>query len=166
MGTPATRARKLIGSESGSRRSTVSTASRTLARTGAMCSVSTTTHRRRREHAQRGGAQRVGADALERVGHERAVRLLGPGGAGHAAVGAADAGLEARGGVLERLALEQAGEQQVALLEAEQLLVELDVFEAGEQAAGLELHERGGDEEELGGDVEVERLPLPCARAR
>ena len=65
---------------------------------------------------------------------------------------------ERLGGVLERLALEQPGEQEVALLEAQQLLVELEVFDAGQQAAGLELHQRRRDEEELGGDVEVERL--------
>ena len=148
----------------GSRRSTDSTASRTLTRTGAMWSVSTTTAggAAQRRAARRRAARR--ADPLERVGHQAAVGLLGAGGAGHAALGAAHAGLERRGRVLERLALEQAGEEQVALLEAEQLLVELGVVEAGEQAAGLELHERGRDEQELGGDVEVERRP--CGRAR
>ena len=70
----------------GSRRSTVSTASRTLARTGAMCSVSTIDRRDRGEHAERGRAQRVGADALERVGHEQAVRLFGAGAPRHAAL--------------------------------------------------------------------------------
>ena len=60
--------------------------------------------------------------------------------------------------VLERLALEQAGEQEVALLPQRQLVVEVDVGAAGQQTAGLELDERGGDEQELGGDVEVELL--------
>ena len=66
--------------------------------------------------------------------------------------------LERLGRVLERLALEQARQQEVALLEAQQLFVELELVEAREQAAGLELHQRGGDEQELGGDVEVELL--------
>ena len=66
--------------------------------------------------------------------------------------------LEHPGRVLERLALEQAGEEQVALLEAQQLLVELAHVGAREQAAGLELDERRGDEQELGGDVEVEAV--------
>ena len=73
-------------------------------------------------------------------------------------------GPRAPGRVLERLALEQPGEQQVALLEAQQLLVELDIVGAGQQAAGLELDERRGDEQELGRDLEVE--PCPGARAR
>src|SRR5205823_13129661 len=60
------------------------------------------------------------------------------------------------GRVLERLALEQPGEQEVALLEEGQLLVEVDVVAARQQPAGLELDEGGGDEQELGGDVEVE----------
>ncbi len=111
-----------------------------------------------REHAQRGGAQRVEPHALQRVGHHPAVGLLGTGGAGHAAVGPAHPAFEGAGGVLERLALEQPGQEEVALLEAQQLLVELEVLDAGEQAAGLELDQRGGDEEELGGDVEVERV--------
>ena len=61
------------------------------------------------------------------------------------------------GRVLEGLALEQPGEQEVALLEAQQLLVELDVVAARQQPPRLELDQRRGDEQELGGDVEVER---------
>ena len=60
--------------------------------------------------------------------------------------------------ILERLALEQPGEEQVALFEPQQLFVELGVLEAGQQASGLQLHEGGGDQQELGGDVEIERL--------
>ena len=96
--------------------------------------------------------------AVERIGHERAERLLGADGAGQAAVGAGDEAGDGVGRVLERLALEQAGEQQVAGLEPQQLLVELGVAEVGQEAAGLELDERGRDEQELGGDVEVEGL--------
>ena len=64
---------------------------------------------------------------------------------------------EGHGGVLERLALEQAGQQQVALLPQGQLVVEVEVVVAGQQAPGLQLDEGGGDEQELGGHLEVER---------
>ena len=74
----------------------------------------------------------------------------------HAALGAADARFEGRGRVLERLALEQPREEQVALLETQELVVELDVVEAGQEPTRLELDEGRGDEEELGRDVEVE----------
>ena len=43
-----------------------------------------------------------------------------------------------------------------ALLPEGQLLVEVDVVVARQQALGLQLDERGGDEQELGGDVEIE----------
>ena len=68
------------------------------------------------------------------------------------------------GRVLERLALEQAGQEQVALLPEGQLLVEVDVVAARQQPPGLELDQRGRDEQELGGHVEVEGLR--AARAR
>ena len=67
--------------------------------------------------------------------------------------------------VLERLAVEQAGEEQITLLEAAQLLVELDVFAAGEQAAGFQLHERRRDEQELGGRLEIDALHALDLRA-
>ena len=109
--------------------------------------------------AQRGGAQRrrartrsSGSGASQRNGSS------GPAVRGTLAVGRAHAALEGARRVLERLALEQPGEEQVALLEAQQLLVELEVLAAGQQAAGLELDERRGDEQELGGDVEIERV--------
>ena len=155
-----------MGSDSGSRRSTVSTASRTLARTGAMCSVSTTTAGTAVNTRRAAARSASGRTRSSGIGLEEAVRLFGTRPSRHAALGPADAGVERGRRVLERLALEQAGEQQVALLEAEELLVELGVFEAGEQAAGLELHQRGGDEEELGGDVEVEARPWRSSSAR
>ena len=51
------------------------------------------------------------------------------------------------GGVFE------AGEEDVALLPQRQLVVQLDVVAPRQQAPGLELDERGRDEEELGGDL-------------
>src|SRR5690606_31319429 len=97
-----------------------------------------------------------GRDAGEQVGRHLEEPLLRPGGAGEAAAGLVAEAAEHGGGVLERLALEQTGEEEVALLPERQLLVELDVVPTWQEAAGLELDERGGDEQELGGDVEVE----------
>ena len=65
---------------------------------------------------------------------------------------------EHRRDVLERLALEQPGEEQVALLPEGQLVVDVGVGHARQQTPGLQLDERGGDQEKAGGDVEVERL--------
>ena len=58
-------------------------------------------------------------------------------------------------GVLERLALEQAGQQEIAFFPDTQFVVEIAVVETGEQPAGLELDQRGSDQQELGGDVEI-----------
>src|SRR5262249_19111150 len=46
-------------------------------------------------------------------------------------------------------------------LEAQQLLVELHLLERRQEAAGLEVDERGRDEQELGRYVEVEALHPP-----
>ena len=113
---------------------------------------------RRREGPHGGVAQALEAGALEQVGDQRREALVGTDLAGEAAVGVVGQAAEHRGDVLERLALEQPGEQQVALLPQRQLLVEVDVGAARQQAPGLELDERGGDQQELGRDVEVEGL--------
>ena len=101
-------------------------ASATLARIGATWSVSTWGWGLGVNARRAAAASWRVVIAVERVGHERAVGLLGAGDPGQAPVGAADEDLERLGGVLERLALEEAGEEQVALLEAEQLVVELE----------------------------------------
>ena len=102
-----------------------------------------------------------------RSGARPTKRSSRPGGARVRPAGVVGQAAEHGGDVLERLALEQAGEQQVALLPEGQLLVEVDVVAAGQQAAGLQLDQRGGDEQELGGDVEVEaRLPMRSSSAR
>ena len=99
-------------------------------------------------------------DALERIGRERPERLLGPGGPRRRCGRLGDPRVEHLGRVLERLALEQPREQEVALLEAQQLLVDVDVVAAREQPPRLELDERRRDEQELGGAVEVDPLHL------
>ena len=93
-----------------------------------------------------------------RSGTSAVEALVGADLAGEAAVGVVGQPAEHAGDVLERLALEQPGEQQVALLPQRQLVVEVDVVAARQQPAGLQLDERRRDQQELGGDVEVERL--------
>ncbi len=66
--------------------------------------------------------------------------------------------LEGDRGVLEGLALHQPGEEEVPLGPQRQLVVEVEVVLTGEEPAGLELDEGGGDEQELGGDVQAEVL--------
>ena len=111
-----------------------------------------------RDRPEERGPQVVGGDAGEQVGREVEEPLLEPGGAGAASGRPRRPGRPSTGGgVLERLALEQAGQQQVALLPQRQLVVEVDVVVAGQQPPGLQLDQGGGDQQELGGDVEVER---------
>src|SRR5438552_1657815 len=58
-------------------------------------------------------------------------------------------------------------EEEVALLEPGELLVEVDVVASGQEPPGLELHERRGDEQELGRGLEVESLhPLDLGAER
>ena len=81
--------------------------------------------------------QVVGRDAGEQVG--RRARRSAPRGRrvrGKRAAGLVGQPRERGGGVLERLALEQAGEQQVALLPQRQLVVEVDVVVARAAAGG------------------------------
>ncbi len=57
------------------------------------------------------------------------------------------------GGVLEGLVLQQAGEEQVAGLEQRHVFVVV-VLVAGQQARGLQVQQRRGDDEELGGLIQ------------
>ena len=99
-----------------------------------------------------------GGDALEHVGRELDEPLVRTGHTRERAPGTIGERVERDGRVLERLALDEAGEQQVALGPQRQLLVEVEVVVARQEAAGLQLDQRGGDEEELGGDVEAQLL--------
>ena len=101
---------------------------------------------------------RSGVSPASGSGARPAKRSSGPTRAREAAAGLVGERAEQAGDVLERLALEQPGEQQVALLPQGELVVEVDGRRTRQQAAGLELDERGGDQQELGGEVEVERL--------
>ena len=149
----------------GSSSTSSATASVTLARTGATWSRSTTGTGLGVTARRNAGAERRRRDAGQQVGGEVEEALVEPGDPRAGCVAARRPCAQQRGGgVLEGLALEQPGEQQVALLPERQLLVEVDVVVAGQQPPGLELDERGGDQQELGGDVEVD--DLAGARAR
>src|SRR5688572_25075599 len=112
----------------------------------------------RRQRPNRGALQTPHAGALEQVGGELGEALVGPDEAREREVGVVGEAVEHLGDVFERLALDQARQQQVALLPQGELVVEVAVVGAREQAARLELDQRGRDEHELGGDVEVEPL--------
>ena len=108
---------------------------------------------------QEGGGHVVGGHPLEQVGgvdHEVQVQ---PGGAGDRPGGLLHQHGEPVGGGGVGLALEEPGQQQVALLPADQLLVGIDLVAPGQQAAGLELDEHRGDDQELGQRLQVDRLP-------
>ena len=83
--------------------------------------------------------------------------LLGAHAPGGALVGGADQAVEDLGRLLEGAALEEAGEQEVAVLGGGQLVGDLVVV-LDQQVAGLELDQRGRQEQELGRRVEVEGL--------
>ena len=112
----------------------------------------------RRQGDDRCVAQQQRCDVGEQVGSNVVEALVRPDAAGDAGRGTLAQRPEHRRDVLERLAVEQPGEEQITFLPQGQLVVEVDVGGAGKQPAGLELDERGGDQQELRGDVEVERL--------
>ena len=103
-------------------------------------------------------ASLLGGDAGQQVGGEVAEALLEPGDPGQGAAGLLDEHGEGVGGRRIGLELEQAGEQAVALFEAGELLVVLDVVGPGQQLARLELDQDRRDHQELAGGLHVEGL--------
>ena len=95
-----------------------------------------TRHRLRRRGGEERRPQPIGGDAREQVGREADEALLEPGSAGVRPARLGGEAVEHRGDVLERLALEQAGEQQIALFPQRELLVEVDVV-ATREAGGV-----------------------------
>ena len=85
---------------------------------------------------EEGGAQVERGDAGEHVGGELEEAVVGAGDARVGAAGVDGEVLERDGGVLEGLALDQAGEQQVALAPQGQLVVEVEVVVARGAGAG------------------------------
>ena len=142
----------------GSSSSSSATASVTVIRIWWMWSSVDPRHRLGLDGAQERVAQLVRRGGGEQVGQEAEELVVDTGGAGVRASGlVGDRGHGDRG-VLERLALDEPGQQQVPLLPEGQLVVEVDVAVAGEQPLGLQLDQGGGDEEELGGQVQVHLL--------
>ena len=107
-----------------------------------------------------GREEGVERNALQRVGSQRSERLFRARAAGEGARSLGQVRLQHLRRVLEGLAVEEPGEQEVALLEAGKLLVEIDVVAAGKQPARLQLDEGCRDEEELGGRLEIDPLHL------
>ena len=102
----------------------------------------------------------LGRDPGHQVGSEGQEALLQPGPARIGTAGAVHHPAEAGGGVLEGLALEEAGEQQIPLLPQRQLLVGIGVIGVGKQPAGLQLEQHGRDQEELRRHLQVEQPEL------
>ena len=102
----------------------------------------------------------VARDSLEEIRRQIEEAILEPDEAGIRMRRVVGQRREHFGRVLEGLAVEQAGEQQIALVPQRQLVVEIDVAIVGEQSLGLQLDQGGRDQEELGGDLEVEFVEL------
>ena len=81
-------------------------------------------------------------DALQQIRRQVVVPIVGTCGARVAAVGIVGQAAEHPSDILEGLALQK----EVALLPECQLIVEIKVVATGQQAPGLELDERGGDQ--------------------
>jgi hypothetical protein len=92
------------------------------------------------------------------IGHDVGEALVGTDHPRERQIGVVGQLREDLGDVLEGLRLEQTGEQHVALFPQRELVVEVDVGGIRQQATGLELDQRGGDQQESGRDVEVEQL--------
>ncbi len=105
-----------------------------------------------------GGGQLLGGDARQEVRGQVPEALLEAGHPGQGAAGLVDEHGEGVGGGRIGLELEEPGQETVALLEAGELLVVLDVVGTGKELAGLELHQDGRDHEELAGGLDVEGL--------
>ena len=102
-----------------------------------------------------------GLHTFEQIGHECGVAFVGSAPTGIRAISSVGQTTENLTHVLERLALEQPGQQQIPLLPQRQLLVEIHVLATRQQATGLQFDQGGGNQQELGGHLEVQRLHGP-----
>ena len=105
-----------------------------------------------------GSEQPFARHAFQQIGHQLVEALLRPGSSRETAIGLVGQPVEHAGHVLERLALQQPCQQQVALLPQGQLVVEIDVVTTRQQSASLQLDQRRSDEQELGRNVEIDDL--------
>jgi hypothetical protein len=101
--------------------------------------------------------QFFGGDVEDEFGQEVAVAGLEADAARHAGRGAFDEAGEVACGLFVGLVLEQPREEEVAGFEQSEVLFVVDLG-AGQEPRGLEVEEGGGDEQELGGLLEVPRL--------
>ena len=107
---------------------------------------------------RKAAARCSGVTPASRSGARSRKRSSSPADRGSDRAGLVDEHGEGVGGGRVGLELEEPGQQAVALLEAGQLLVVVDVVGPGQELAGLELDQDGGDHQELGGGLEVEGL--------
>lgn len=114
--------------------------------------------RGRRTHECR--AELEWGDTDERIGRQIDESLVGTDATGETVARSAVQLGEYRCSVLERLAFEEAGQQQVPLLPQAELVVEVTIVEPRQQSASLEFDQRRRDQQEFGRDVEVELLDL------
>ena len=128
---------------------------------------STSRHRPLGRAPQIGLGQVLGGDAGQEVGRVDDEVLVEPCLPGYRARGVLGERHEHVGGRGVGAALEQAGQQQVSLLPAGEVLVLVGRLAARQQPLGLQFDEDGGDEEELRELVEVDQLaPLRSGPAR
>lgn len=102
----------------------------------------------------------LGLHTLQKVGHQLGEAFIGAGRSCETTVGVVGQRPEDPTHVLEGLAFEETGEQKVAFFPERQFLVEVDVFSARQEPAGLQLHQGGGDQKELRRHVEIEEFHL------
>jgi len=104
------------------------------------------------------GADVLEIDALEQVRCQLHESFLETGGPRCAQRRRIEQRSDDLGRVLERLAVEEPGDEQIALLPECELVVDVDLGILGEKPLAFELDQRGRDQEELGGHLEIEHL--------
>ena len=108
---------------------------------------------------QEGGSKILRSGLLEEVGSQREEVFLDRAALARVAAGGDGGQLpQDQRSVLEGLALDQTRQQEIPLLPQTEFVVEIDLVVVGQEPAGLELDQRGRDQEKLGGDLEVELL--------
>ena len=106
------------------------------------------------------GVNLFGLHTLQEVGHQLGESLVGSDHARETTIGALGQFTEHSTDVLEGLAFEQPGEEKISFLPESELFVEVDVFTSGKEPTSLQFDQRGGDQQEFGGHVEIEELHL------